>query len=363
MVGRGRSSRKSRLVVNPTQLIAGLPKAELHLHLEGSLRAATVVELAARHGVKVTEREVVERYRYADFHGFLEAYKWVTSFLRAPADYALATERLAEELLAQNVVYAEVTLSSGVMLWRGQDADANLAAVHEAGLRARRRGLWMQWIPDATRQFGAEAAVAVARHAARCKPLGVVAFGMGGDELSVPAEEFRAAYEYAAEQGLHRVTHAGEIGGPEEVRLAIEVLGAERIGHGIAVMHDPLVREQLRFFGKVLEICPTSNLRTGALAKQLGRPNVGIEDHPLRTFFAEEVPFTISTDDPAMFHTSLNEEYALLLRLGFTLEDVALLAALAVFKAFLPDADKLDLGRRIQSEVAKAGIMLPVSWL
>jgi adenosine deaminase len=344
-------------------LITRLPKAELHLHLEGSLRPATVVELAARHGERVTPQEVEARYRYSDFHGFLEAYKWVTSFLRTPADYALATERLTDELLAQNVVYAEVTLSAGVMLWRNQDADANLLAIHEAGLAAKKRGLRMQWIPDATRQFGADAAMAVAQHAARCKPLGVVAFGMGGDELSIPAEQFRPAFEYAAGEGLHRVSHAGEIGGPEEVRAAVELLGAERIGHGIAAMHDPLLRQQLRFFGTVLEICPTSNLRTAALAKQLGRANAGIEDHPLRLFFAEGVTFAISTDDPAMFHTSLNQEYSLLLRLGFTIEDVALLAALTAFRAFLPAADQLDLGRRIQSEAAKAGIMLPVSWL
>lgn len=329
-------------------LIAALPKAELHLHLEGSLRPATVVALAARHGLRVTEREVAGRYQYADFHGFLEAYKWVTSFLRTPADYALATERLAEELLAQNVVYAEVTLSAGVMLWRNQEADANLQAIHAAGERARTRGLRMQWIPDATRQFGPEAAMAVARHAVRCKSLGVVAFGMGGDELSIPAAEFRAAYEYAAEQGLHRVAHAGEIGGPEEVRLAIEVLGAERIGHGIAAIHSAALMQFLTERRVPLEICPTSNLCTGALARQLGKGEATLGEHPLPRILREGVPVTLSTDDPAMFRTTLEDEYAAAQRLGLSVRETVQLARTSFEFAFLPRADKDALLARFQ---------------
>lgn len=337
--------------------LAALPKAELHLHLEGSMRPLTVVELAARHGIQVTEEEVAARYQYADFHGFLEAYKWVTSLLRTPADYALITQRLADELLRQNVVYAEVTISAGVMLWRKQDAAANLLAIHEAGLAARKCGLRMQWIPDATRQFGAAAAMDVAKLAVEAKKLGAVAFGMGGDELSIPAEEFRSVYEYAASQGLHRVVHAGEIGGPDEVRQAIEILGAERIGHGIAVMHDPLVREMLLIFGASLEICPTSNLRTGALAKQLGRSDVTIEDHPVRSFLQEGLPFSLSTDDPAMFGTSLNAEYALLLRLGVPLETLAVLAVRAGTLAFLPVEERIDLGKKIQAAAFSLGLV------
>ena len=343
--------------MNLTQVIAPLPKAELHLHLEGSLRPATVAELAARHGVKVTEQEVAERYRYADFHGFLEAYKWVTSFLRTPADYALTTERLAEELLAQNVVHAEVTLSAGVMLWRSQDADANLQAIHEAGLSARKRGLRMQWIPDATRQFGAEAAMAVARHAVRCKSLGVVAFGMGGDELSIPAVEFREAFEYAAGEGLHRVSHAGEIGGPQEVRAAVELLGAERIGHGIAVMHDAALMQFLTERRIPLEICPTSNLCTGALARQLGKGEARLEEHPLPRILREGVPATLSTDDPAMFRTTLNDEYAVAQRLGLSLRETVHLAKASFEFAFLSRADKEALLAQFQQGLREHGLV------
>lgn len=343
--------------MNAAQLIAALPKAELHLHLEGSLRPATVVELAARHGVTVTEQEVAARYQYADFHGFLEAYKWVTSFLRTPADCALATERLADELIAQNVVYAEVTLSAGVMLWRSQDADANLEAIHQAGLHAQKRGLRMQWIPDATRQFGAEAAMAVARHTVRCKSLGVVAFGMGGDELSIPAERFREAYDYAASGGLHRVAHAGEIGGPHEVRAAVELLGAERIGHGIAVMHDAALMQFLTARRIPLEICPTSNLCTGALARQLGKGGARLEEHPLPWILREGVPVTLSSDDPAMFRTTLNDEYAAATRLGLSVREAAQVARASFEFAFLPRAEKDALLGRFQQGLREHGLV------
>jgi aminodeoxyfutalosine deaminase len=350
-------SARRMSAADPVALIAQLPKVELHVHLEGSMRQATVVELAARHGVRLTEQEVAARYQYADFHGFLEAYKWVTSFLRTSADYALITERLADELIPQNVVYAEVTISAGVMLWRKQDAAANLLAIHEAGMAARKRGLRMQWIPDATRQFGAAAAMEVAKLAAEAQDIGSVAFGMGGDEQSRPAEEFREAFEFAASRGLHRVSHAGEIGGPAEVQLAIEALGAERIGHGIAVMHDVFLRETMHMHGVVLEICPTSNLRTGALAKQLRRASVALEDHPVTGFLRQGVPLTISTDDPAMFETTLNDEYALLLRLGVAPTQLAELAAAAAGYSFLPEPDKTELYERIQAAANSCGLL------
>lgn len=342
---------------DPVALIAQLPKVELHVHLEGSMRPATVVELAARHGVRLTEEEVAARYQYADFHGFLEAYKWVTSFLRTPADYALILERFAAELRAQNVLYAEVTLSAGVMRKRQQDIVAILAALDDAAATIETAGLRLAWIPDATRQFGPEEALAVARDVASAKSPRVIAFGMGGDELAFPdAAVFCPAFEFAADAGWHRMVHAGEIGGPESVRQAVELLGAERIGHGIAVMHDPLVRETLAVLGVSLEVCPTSNLKTGALANQLGRQNVTIEDHPIRSSL-RNVLFTISSDDPAMFGTSLSEEYQLLLRLGFTPEEIVVIAMRSAVHAFLPKGEKVQLAKQIEAGAKSLGLV------
>src|SRR6266478_5982745 len=185
--------------------IASLPKAELHLHLEGSIQPATVCALTAQHGVVMTEEEVRQRYTYRDFPGFIETFKWVTSFLREPEDYALIVRDLAEHLLTQNVAYTEVTLSVGVMLLRKQQPEANFEAILRATKSFESRGLRLRWIFDAARQLGADAALEVVESARRCNSKEIVAFGMGGDELSIPTEAFRPAYVKAAEIGLHRL--------------------------------------------------------------------------------------------------------------------------------------------------------------
>jgi aminodeoxyfutalosine deaminase len=303
--------------------IASIPKAELHLHLEGSIRPAIASALAARHGVKLAEEEVRRRYAYTNFAGFLDAFKWVTSFVREPRDFALIAADLAEQLLGQRVAYAEVTLSVGVMFLRQQQPEANFAAIVRATEPFEKRGLRLNWIFDAVRQFGAEAAMRVVQSARRCHSRRIVAFGIGGDELSLPAGEFRGVYERAAEYGFHRLIHAGEIGGPEKIREAVEILGVERIGHGIAAVHDAALMEMLAERGIPLEICPESNLRTGALGVQLGKNSAVIEEHPLAEIVRRGVAVTISTDDPAMFHTSLEEEYRNAWRIGLTEEEMA----------------------------------------
>ena len=317
-----------------------LPKAELHLHLEGSIEPATVCELAARQGASVSEAEARRRYAYRNFAEFIEAFKWVTSYLRTPGDYALITRELAGRLIEQNVVYAEVTLSVGVMLLRQQDVEANFEAVCAAGKEFRRKGLRLAWIFDAVRQFGSEAAMRVAQVAAKHRSAGVVAFGIGGDELSVSAAEFRGAYDYAAEQGLHRLIHAGEIGGPWQVRDAVELLGVERIGHGIGATHDPALLDLLAERRIPLEICPTSNLLTGALARLRGRDDVEILDHPLPQLLRHGVPVVLSTDDPAMFQITLVEEYRRAHAMGLTEAELVHLAKMSFTYAFLPSAER-----------------------
>jgi aminodeoxyfutalosine deaminase len=302
--------------------IAALPKAELHVHLEGSIRPHVACELAARHGVKLTEEEVRRRYAYQDFAGFLDAFKWVTSFLREPADFARIAADLAEQLLEQSVVYAEVTLSVGVMFLRQQRPEANFEAILEATQPYEKRGLRVNWIFDAVRQFGAEAALQVVEAARRCASPRIVAFGIGGDELSLPTSVFKAVYQRAAECGLHLLMHAGEVGGPEKIREAIELLGVERIGHGIAAVHDPALMDLLAARRIPLEVCPASNLRTGALAKQLMKVSPALTEHPLPEILRRGVPVTISTDDPAMFHTSLADEYQHAHSMGLTESEI-----------------------------------------
>jgi aminodeoxyfutalosine deaminase len=336
-------------------LLTALPKAELHVHLEGSIEPPTVVELAARHGVSLTVEEAAARYAPGDFAQFIEAFIWVTSFLRDPEDYALISRRFAESMRRQNVLYAEVTLSIGIMFRRKQDPEANFAALREAALQVP--GVRLKWIFDAVRQWGASAAMEVARVAARLGSPDIVAFGIGGDELGLPTSDLRTVYEYVASQGLHRLIHAGEIGGPDSVREAIEILGAERIGHGIGVMRDERTMDFLAARGVPLEVCPTSNLRTGALAGQLGRETAGYEHHPLASFFRRGLPVTISSDDPAMFETTVSSEYLHAHRMGLPSVDLVRIAEASFHHAFLPDGEKAALLDEFHSGTAALGLV------
>jgi len=321
--------------------ILSLPKAELHLHLEGSIQPATVCALTARHGITTTEQEVRQRYAYQSFMEFLETFKWVTSFLRDPQDYALIAHNLGEQLVSQRVVYAEVTLSIGVMLLRKQRPEANFEAILHATESFASRGLRVNWIFDAVRQFGPEAADRVLESARQCASKTIVAFGIGGDELSVPTADFRSVYERATTLGLHRLMHAGEVGGPEKIREAIELLGMERIGHGIAAIHDPALMDLLADRRIPLEICPQSNFRTGALALQLRRLDARIEDHPLAALFRHGIPVVLSTDDPAMFHTTLREEYENASRMGLNEPELLRLAQMSFEHAFGGETGKI----------------------
>ena len=314
--------------------IAAHPKAELHLHLEGSIEPKTVCALTRRHGLTVTEEEVRRRFAYKNFLEFLEAFKWVTSFLREPRDYALIAHDLAEHLLSQRVVYAEITLSIGVMQLRKQQAEANFEAILRATEQFASRGLRLNWVFDAVRQFGVEAAQRVLQAAKTCACDAIVAFGIGGDELSIPTREFRGVYDSAAALGLHRLIHAGEVGGPDKVREAVEQLGAERIGHGIAAIHDQGLMDLLASRRIALEICPQSNVRTSALALQMQKPDAGIADHPLPRLFRHGIPIVLSTDDPAMFHTTLMDEYEHAQQMGLSEAELQQLVKMSFDYAF-----------------------------
>jgi adenosine deaminase len=341
------------------QRIESLAKAELHLHLEGCIRPEIAVALAARQGVPISIDEVQRRYQYEDFSGFIEAFKWVTSFLRGPQEFALLAADVAEQLLAQRVVYAEITLSVGVMLLRGQNPQANFEALLAAVEPFIARGLHINWIFDAVRQFGPEPAMAVVEWAHRCNSPRIVAFGMGGDELSVRTSDFRAVYLRAKEVGLRLLIHAGEIGGPEKIREAIEFLHVERIGHGISAIHDPSLMDLLTERRIPLEICPVSNVCTGALARQLQKPTATVADHPLPKIFRHGVPVVLSTDDPSMFHTTTRGEYQAAASLGLSETELAQLVANSFEYAFLSPAERAQLSAGPDATAARNAIISP----
>jgi aminodeoxyfutalosine deaminase len=315
---------------------------ELHLHLEGSVQPETLRELALVKGRLGRETEAWIRaraqqgYRYGNFQEFLQAFTLVTLLLETPEDYALATTRLMESLAMQNVRYAEIILAAGVVLWKKQPLGAIFEAVVAAAEARERLGVRVNWIFDAIRHFGADHVREVMGWAARFRSRGVVALGIGGDEARGPAELFTEVYREARDLGLHVVAHAGEASGPESVRRAVELLGAERIGHALTAAREPSVLALLRERQIPVEVCPTSNVATGVLAR--------LEDHPLPRFLEAGLVVTLNSDDPAMFGTTLEREFQQAAScFGLSRAELTNLCANAVRASFLPGEEKSQL--------------------
>src|ERR1700740_3665092 len=260
----------------PSAFIRQLPKAELHLHLEGAVEPATLLELRQRHGDTATLAETEALYRYTDFPSFLMAFKDVSAHLRSPEDYERATHRLMQRLKNENVLHAEVYVAVGVCLYRKQDFSAIFEGLERGRSRGERDyGVSLIWIFDAVRHFGSAEAQKVAELAVRYRDRNVVGFGIGGDELRAGPELFREVYSYCADNGLHLTVHAGETAGPESIWGALN-LRAERIGHGWTAQQDHDLMQELAQRQIPIEICATSNVKTGVC------PNLA--EHPVRRY-------------------------------------------------------------------------------
>ncbi len=331
----------------PSLFIVSLPKAELHLHLEGSIDPATLLELQRRHGKAGSLAEIEQLYQYQDFSGFLMAFKAVTDDLQTPEDYELITYRLMQKLKEENVLHAEVYVSVGVCLWRKQDFGAILGGLERGRQRGERDfGISLLWIFDAVRQFGPDKAQCVAELGVQHRGAGVVGFGIGGDERQAAPELFREVYAYAADHGLRLTAHAGETAGPGSIWGALN-LRAERIGHGLTAAQDPELVEQLSTRQIPVEICISSNLRTGCCQ--------ALSEHPVRNYFDQGVMVTLNTDDPAMFGTSLSQEYQLAQdAFGFTDEHLRELARNSFEASFLPPEKKLQFLNLFDAAVARS---------
>jgi len=320
--------------------IRRLPKAELHLHLEGTILPATLVELSKRHDPQpMTLREAKALYRFDDFSSFIECFKAVTRRLIDPEDYELVAWRMLQQLKKQGVVHAEVYISVGVIyMWRNFDPRA-FEPIFEALEQARKRGerelgLSLYWIFDAVRHFTVEEAERVFLKAAEMRPHypSIIGIGLGGDERRAGSAAFHALYTKAARAGLRLTNHAGETTGPEAIREALSI-GSERIGHAVSAILDPALIEDLKARRIPLELNPTSNVRTGVCAS--------FAEHPLRRYFDAGLLVTLNSDDPAFFGSDLANEYLLAHTVqAFTRDELRTLAANSICASFLPEPAK-----------------------
>nr|WP_255216094.1 adenosine deaminase [Pseudenhygromyxa sp. WMMC2535] len=328
-----------------------MPKAELHVHLEGSIVPELALRLAARRGVTLPGAEggvegLREAYRFRRFTDFIALYVALSRCLERPEDFCDAVVGVAARLGAQQVRWAELTFTPMTHVARGVDADAMLAGLAEGRQRARaEHGVEIAWVFDVVRSFPDQAAPTLDL-AVRGREQGVISLGVGGPEgPRWPVDAMAPVFARAKAEGLHSVPHAGEQDGPESIRANLELLGAERIGHGVRCVEDPALMATLRERGIPLELCPTSNVVLGFYPS--------LAEHPLPRLLAAGLPLSINSDDPPLFGTTLVEEYRrCAASFAWDRAQVLAVAAAAVEHSFMSAAGKRALLAE-QAEVAR----------
>ncbi|MFE6161971.1 adenosine deaminase [Streptomyces sp. NPDC056486] len=342
------SAREPRDQRDPHAFIAGLPKAELHVHHVGSASPRIVSTLSARHPdskVPTDVEALVDFFTFTDFAHFIQVYLSVVDLVRTPDDVRLLTYEIARDMARQNIRYAELTLTPFSSVRRGIDDRAFMDAIEDARKAAEDElGVVLRWCFDIPGEAGIEAAEETVRLATtdKLRPEGLVSFGLGGPEIGVPRPQFKPYFDRAIAAGLRSVPHAGETTGPGTIWDALTDLRAERIGHGTSAAQDPKLLAHLAEHRIPLEVCPTSNIATRAVAT--------LDEHPIKQFVAAGVPVTINSDDPPMFGTDLNNEYAVAARLlDLDERGIADLAKNAVDASFLDPAGKAKLAAEIDT--------------
>jgi len=293
-------------------VVAPYPKVELHVHLEGTVRPATLLHVARRNGVGLpadSVEDLMKLYEFRDFAHFIEVWIATTNVLRSASDFRVVVVEYAAEAAALGAVYIEGIFSPAERAVRGVPWQEIFEGYCDGAQEARERfGVEVRLTPDVTRSFGLELAIETARWAARYRERGVVGLGLGGDEVAFPPEPFAPAFELARAAGLGSVPHAGELAGPASIRGALHALRADRIRHGITAVRDRALLRELANRGVVLDVTPRANVCTGAVKS--------LADHPLRELLAAGVRCSIGTDDPAMFGTDLRLDHEAAQALG-----------------------------------------------
>jgi adenosine deaminase len=347
------SQKQDALTPELDALIKALPKAELHVHLEGSIQPETLLLLAQQNGIDLgckDEDTLRAMYSYRDFSHFIKLYGVLTAVLRKPEDFMLITEELGLGAAQQGTYYLEVTFSAAIHHRRkGLPFDEIMDAIAEGAARVQQQvGVEMRFILDHVRGYPLEYCQRTAEWCVQGRDKGIVALGLGGYEPDWPASLYAEAIRWVQSHGLSFVPHAGEAVGPEGIWDALQ-FNPPRIGHGFRAIEDPILVDTLRKREITLEICPTSNVCTGCVSHW--------EDHPLRQLWEANVLVTINSDDPPMFNTTLLDEYRIAItKLGFTPKELARLSFNAVHSSLLPLEKRMRLEDLFRIEIGRLGL-------
>lgn len=318
-----------------------IPKAELHIHIEGSIPPTALWELIQKYGgdPEVRTLEDLERkFQYKDFAHFIQTWIWKNGFLREYEDFEFIAEAVARELLKQNILYVEGFYSPPNHTHDKRIETGRLTEAFRRGLD-RVPEIEVKLIADLVRDFGPKEALRTLEDLNEVKNFEVIGIGIGGTEYEYPASLFTEAYERARAFGFHTTAHAGEVAGPESVWSAINDLRVERIGHGTRAALDPALIDYLRETKLPIEMCPISNVRTGSVTS--------LEEHPIRKFFDQDLMVFVNTDDPAMFNTSMAEEFRALTRThSFTQDEIRKLILNAIRASWLSGERKTALAQK-----------------
>jgi adenosine deaminase len=331
------------------EFIVRMPKVELHIHLEGAIAPRTLLELAHQNGVELPARDVAgveQLFRYRNFGEFITVFMTMARAIVRGEDFARLAYELGMDLAAQQVRYAEVMISPMQHIKRGMDLYEAIAGTAEGFAQVEREtGTQIRIALDHGRQYGPDLAWQVLDVARKARDLGVVGWSIGGNEIGFPPEPFAEVFLAARKAGLGLMAHAGEVVGPESVWGAIESLGVARLGHGIRSVDDPNLLVALAQRGVVLDVCPSSNLRTGAVASWA--------EHPLRKLYDAGIIVTINSDDPTFFNTTITEEYRrAVTHFAFGADELTAMTRNAARATFLPPAERATLCAQVDAGIA-----------
>jgi adenosine deaminase len=311
-----------------------LPKIELHVHLEGAIPHKALFELIRKYGGDSSIPDVdalTRRFEYKDFSHFIEAWSWQNQFLRQYEDFTYISEQAARDMAAQNILYTELFFSPSLFSRYGLNVQEITHAIRK-GL-SRVPDIEISLVADLVRDYGPESEMKTLNALNEVKDCGIVGIGLGGSEHEYPPEQFKMLYREARKMGFHTNAHAGEASGAQSVWGAINDLRVDRIGHGTRVHEEPALMDYIAENKIPVELCPVSNVRTGAVKS--------IVDHPVRRFYECGMIISVNTDDPKMFDTSLADEYRLLVQnCGFSKKEIREIILLGVRSSWLSEEKK-----------------------